>query len=228
MGKPTPAPAYRDEPDDAVSMHTTHGDYDYDDVPHITDQPPTYTDSVSADGSAAAPANMGNALPDVSDDYAVIERSGRYYAFGKPINRCAVTIRMDERLTDPESLYMYINNCLRVLPPRPVIQIHGYHMQTVRKGDKKERKQVVDFDIMLSLQHFLGKPLDTTWWEPRTVENGEPAFRGSFRKTRVKGYQRELEVGETKPELYDWCKEYCASPSKLKMFVEISLPLSKL
>ncbi|EKG20352.1 hypothetical protein MPH_02366 [Macrophomina phaseolina MS6] len=221
MGKPA-APPYRDEPEDAVSMHTTRGDYEYDDVPQVIEQPPTYSDSVSGEIPAAALQNAEpiprNNIPNYSDQYAVIERSGRYYAFGKPINRHAVTIRMDERLNDPDNLYSYVNDYLRLLPPRPVVQIHGYHMQTVRRGDKKEKKQVVDFDILLSLQHFLGKPLDPTWWEEHTVENGENALRGSFRKTRAKGYQRELEVGETKPDLYEWCKEYCASPSKLKVF----------
>ncbi|KAB2576593.1 hypothetical protein BFW01_g2882 [Lasiodiplodia theobromae] len=220
MGKPTPAPAYRDE--DAVSMHTTRGDYEYDDVPQIADQPPTYTDSVNGEGSAALPPNSfptpGSNVPNVADDYAVIERNGRAYAFGKPINQHAITIRMDERLTDPDNLYKYVTDYLRLLPPRPVVQIHGYHTQTVRRGDKREKKQVVDFDVLLSLQHFLGKPLDPTWWDARTVENGEPALRGGFRKTRAKGYQRELEVGETKPDLQEWCKEYCASPSKLKIF----------
>ncbi|KAK7717888.1 hypothetical protein SLS57_006264 [Botryosphaeria dothidea] len=223
MGKPTPAPAYRDDANaDALSMHTTRSDYEYDDVPQISEQPPTYSDSVTGEGSTAVPPHersaVGNNTPNYSDQYAVIERSGRYYAFGKPINRHAVTIRMDERLNEPGNLYNYINDYLRLLPPRPVVQIHGYHMQTVRKGDKKERKQVTDFDVLLSLQHFLGKPLDPTWWEARTVENGEKALRGGFRKTRVKGYQRELEVGETKPDLQDWCNEYCTSPSKLKIF----------
>lgn len=196
-------------------MHTTRSGYEYDDAPQLGDQPPTYTDSVSGEGSTAAPAN---GIPSHSDEYAVIERSGRYYAFGKPINRRAITIRMDERLTNPDHLHDYITGYLRLLPPRPVVQIHGYHMQTTRNGNKKEKKQVVDFDIMLSLQHFLGKPLDEDWWQDRTVENGEPARRGGFRKTRAKGYQRELEVGETKPDLKEWCQEYCASASKLKIF----------
>lgn len=52
MGKPTrPTESYRDDPD-ALSLHTTPDDYNYDDAPELSGLPPSYDDSAS---SSAAP-----------------------------------------------------------------------------------------------------------------------------------------------------------------------------
>ena len=54
MGRTAPAaPPYRDDPD-AVSLHTTPDDYDYD-APEITGLPPSYADSEISSAAATAP-----------------------------------------------------------------------------------------------------------------------------------------------------------------------------
>ncbi|KAK8200044.1 hypothetical protein IWZ00DRAFT_496468 [Phyllosticta capitalensis] len=215
MGRPAPPPVYRDDPD-SVSMHTTRSDYDYDDTLQIGEPLPAYSDDPNV-SSKAPVANQG-ASPLPEDEYSVIECGTTQYAFGKPVNTKAVTFRIDEKLNEPGCLFKYIDQCLAKLPPKPLVQVHGYHWQTVRKGNKKEKKQVVDFDIKLSMQKFLGDPKNKEWCRPRTVGSTEKALRGGFRQTVAKDPAGDLEVGDLRQDLYAWCREYCSSNRMLKSF----------
>ncbi|CAK3789044.1 Hypothetical predicted protein [Lecanosticta acicola] len=73
----------------------------------------------------------------------------------------------------------------------------------------------------MSLQKFLPSQNmdDGKWVEDRVVTNGEQAYRGSFRKTRMKGYTQDIEVGEQEtPDLKHWCQEFGEDRSWLKIF----------
>ncbi|KAK7512637.1 uncharacterized protein IWZ02DRAFT_462213 [Phyllosticta citriasiana] len=215
MGRPVPPPVFRDDPD-AVSMHTTRSNYEYDDTPQIGDQLPAYFDHEGSVSKSNIPG-QGRVSQLPEDEYSVIECGNTQYAFGKPVNTKAVTFRIDERLRDPSCLFKYISDVLTVLPPKPLVHVHGYHWQTMRKGNKKEKKQVVDFDIKLNMQSYLGEPTNE-WCKPRTVSSTEKALRGGFRKTVAKDPNGDLEVGDLRQDLFEWCKEYCNSNRMLKSF----------
>ncbi|ORY17754.1 hypothetical protein BCR34DRAFT_474270 [Clohesyomyces aquaticus] len=210
----TSAPeAYRDDPD-AVSMHTTPDDYNYDDAPEITGLPPSYTDSESAI-LPPMPIHHIQPPPTVIDHNKGFEMSG-----GKVIVGNTQTI-MDARYdNDPQ----YLEDGIRQFAherPIPYAYIMGTHRETVRRGDKKETKTVTDFRVVISMQSCLWtnfNAADTRSLNLQTVENGEKAFRGTFMKKRAPGYKRDLEVGNPKPELKEWCHLYCASPARLRIF----------
>ncbi|KXL46079.1 hypothetical protein M433DRAFT_153933 [Acidomyces richmondensis BFW] len=224
MGIPTLDPPqrqlYLDDVDaDAVSMHTTRSDYDYDDVPEL----PSYSDS-----EAIAAAEIATPTREEQDAYRSIRQprssnGWRIYNKDKEVNCNETSIRMDERLINPTALYNYVSDYLRMIPPRPSVRIHGYHYQTVYQNNKKETKTVNDFDIMLGLQRYLpcavATPAGMGAWSATTVENSESVHRGSWRKTRAKGFTQDIEVGtDGPPDLEYWCKEFCNSGSALKIF----------
>lgn len=211
---------YLDEVDaDAVSMHTTRSDYDYDDVPEL----PSYSDS-----EATCAAEITATTREREDAYQSIVQPGgssgwRVYNNDKAVNCNETSIRMDERLIEPTALYKYISEYLRMVPPRPGVRIHGYHYQTVHQNNKKETKTVNDFDIMLSLQKYLPRSVETPAgegaWSATTVGNSERVHRGSWRRTRAQGSTQDIEVGNNAPpDLEHWCKEFCDSKSALKIF----------
>ncbi|CAK1358757.1 hypothetical protein CB0940_02261 [Cercospora beticola] len=212
--KAQPPSSYRDDPE-AVSLHTTRSDYEYnDDLPEL----PSYHDSV------AAPANSPSAPIDAyrSISQPTLHRPGQNASSSHAVSiGCETSIRMEESLMDPASLQDYITNYLRNVPPRPLIRIQGSHWQHTAHANnkKKEKERVYDFDIVFSLQPFLPEPGNGNFCQAYTVENGDQAYRGSFRKMRAKGYKQDIEVGEEeKPTLTAWCEEFCSSKSWLKIF----------
>jgi hypothetical protein len=224
MGKPTPPP-YKDDPD-AVSMHTTPDDYEYAEPSASTDNLPSYNDSEAAASSSVttqdSPSPTTRATP--IDPYNAIAypsgpKATQGLSYSKPTNPGAVTIRMDERLTDPVQLEAYISDYLRAMPPRPIVRVYGWHYETVRRKDKKEQERVTDFDISFSFQQLLSRPFDANFWAERTVQDDEPAHRGGWRKTKAPGYKAGVVLtDEPTKTLQEWCEDFCASPSKLKVF----------
>lgn len=212
MGKPQPPPApYRDDPD-AVSLHTTPDDYQYDDAPEISDSlPPSYADSQGSSSAATpAPAPTHHAAP-------LIERSNHsnHYTLklGKPQVPETKDLRDPRYDTDPA----YLEEAVRKLAdegPYPLVYILGTHKETVRSGDKKETKDIVDFRLVMSLRQYLTR----SNMNLETVENSEKTYRGSVFKCRAPGYKQDIEVGDTRPGLKEWCHRYCASPRMLKVF----------
>ncbi|KAI5364633.1 hypothetical protein Slin15195_G041720 [Septoria linicola] len=209
---------YRDDPD-AVSLHTTRSDYDYDDVPEL----PSYVESAAADATVTT-SNAALAIP--PDWYRsiaqpTINRGNRNASSSQAVSiGCETSVRMEERLMDATALHEYITHYIRKLPPRPMVRIQGWHWQNrQRTNKKKEKERVFDFDIVLSLQPFLQPGSNSDWWSSYTVDNSDKAHRGSFRQTRAKGYKHDIEVGEDpKPDLEAWCREFCESSSWLKVF----------
>lgn len=223
LDRPTES-SYRDDPD-AVSMHTTRSDYEYDDVPEL----PSYSDATEA------PRTDNSRLGGLEDGYrAIAPPNLSNFRQRRQQNGCSPTvkigsetsIRMDAALMDPDHLYGYVKNYLEVVPPTPMVRVQGYHMENRRKSDgRKERERVTDFDIVLSLQGFLRKDSDSNidWWDPHSVDAGTKAYRGSFRPTRAPGFKQDIEVGHTSQasqqrDLKSWCEDFCSSKSWLRVF----------
>ena len=216
---PAPAPEYRDDPD-AVSLHTTPDDYTYDDAPEITGLPPSYADSQV--GSVDAPAAPIRHMPPPSSRM----NHGNYtIKTGKPVVSETQTL-MDARY-DADAVYL--EEGIRSFAkdaPWPLVYIMGTHTETVRKGDKKEKKSITDFRIVMNLQSYLIPNFghlnnDTLRWSHMnlvTVENGEKTHRGTIWKQRAPGFKQDIEVGSPTPELKEWCHLYCASPRMLRIF----------
>lgn len=201
MGKAQP---YRDDPD-ALSLHTTPEDYVVDDAPESAGSPPSYADSTDHPPSAIHHITPISGRTDHST-YVSIKN-------GKP-QVTETQIQSNPRYdTDP----VFLEDTVRSLAqeaPFPLLYIMGTHRETVKRGDKKETKDITDFRIVIDLQHHLRQARATL----RTVENGEKTYRGSLTKCRAPGYKQDIEVGAARPELKEWCHLYCASPRKLKVF----------
>ena len=122
--------------------------------------------------------------------------------------------------TDATALEEAVRSCARIAPV-PYVYIMGTHKETIRNGDKKEKKEVVDFRIVINIQRYLRKNFDNgdhTSMELVTVENGEKTHRGTILKSRAPGAKQDIEVGDQKPSLTEWCHRYCASPRMLRIF----------
>ncbi|EME38818.1 hypothetical protein DOTSEDRAFT_75525 [Dothistroma septosporum NZE10] len=221
----SPAASYRDDPD-AVSMHTTRSDYEYDDAPELDDVPqlPSYEDSMTA--NAAAEASNGGPSARPVDEYQVIStpKSNRRWGTGhthSPHKAVGweTSIRMDERLQDAKELCEYVENYLRLVAPRPMVHIQGWHWQKTKKKDKTETERIYDFDIVLNMQSLLPSIGDKGWTDAHAANNSYETYRGSFRKMRAPGYRQDLEVGEEDtPGLQKWCQAYADCKSALKVF----------
>ncbi|KAI6838207.1 hypothetical protein KC340_g4010 [Hortaea werneckii] len=225
--KPAPPQQYRDDPD-AVSMHTTPDDYQYDDAPEL----PSYDDSEAA--ASTSREEETTFPPPPQDEYAPIQppkaptiSQWRHDCGTTSIKINETTIRMDERLNDPDELHTYVRGYLAVVPPRPGVRITGWHLQKVERNKKTETEETVDFDMLFSLERYLPPAGPITnrsseagkWWTQRVATNGEKCHRGSWRKTRAPGYKQDVEVGETaEPSLGDWCRDFAQSKAKLKIF----------
>ncbi|KAK4539653.1 hypothetical protein LTR36_010479 [Oleoguttula mirabilis] len=225
IAKAPPAQQYRDDADtDALSLHTTRDDYEYDDAPDL----PSYSDSEAAASGADTSILPSDDPP--RDEYAVMQlpvsNGWRVNNQNKVVNVKETTLRMDERLNDAAELYLYITTYLRLVPPKPAVRMRGWHYQTVHRKEKKETERVVDFDIMLYLTAYLptARPADELvveegGWRPRIAANSDCVHRGGWRKTRAEGYKQDIEVGsEPRPDLVHWCKDYCDSKATLKIF----------
>lgn len=206
-------------------MHTTPSNYDYDDVPDL----PSYSDSEVA---AAVPKTTPLPSEDPPrDEYTVVQPpvhtgwrvNGRHNG---PVNIKETTIRMDERLNNPEAHFQYITNYLSAVPPKPAVRTQGWHYETLHRKEKKETERVVDFDITLYLTDYLpsakyvdGQMAAQELWRPHVAFDGDRVHRGSWRKTRAQGYKPDVEAGsEPRKDLLYWCKDYCESKAKLKIF----------
>jgi hypothetical protein len=213
MGKAGPTATYRDEPD-AVSLHTTPEDYTYDDAPEITGLPPSYADSEA--GSAAAAVPIRHAPPPTTRT----DHNNPMFKNGKPYV-CETVTYMDSRYDkDPVFLEEAIRSCAQSAPV-PFIYIMGTHKETVRRGDKKEKKNITDFRIVINMQRYLRphfSDTDTSSMDLVTAENSDKAHRGTVFKQRAPGFKQNIEVGDTKPNLTEWCHRYCASTRTLRTF----------
>ncbi|KAK6439527.1 hypothetical protein LTR95_004263 [Oleoguttula sp. CCFEE 5521] len=217
-----PPYAYGNDGDSINSLHT---DYGSDNSALSADDPPAY----DASSRALLPSTSRHArtrdVPSYTqpkDSYAVLCSDGspdEDEEDNKPHDiRCKIsetTARIDKRLSDPDALFAYVSDYLRVSPPRPIIRIDGYHERSTTRNGERKTERVYDFDIVLGLEAYLGKAFDQDWHE-RIVANIEKVYRGSWRKTTATNAQHVSD--EPTKVLRDWCEDYCASRSPLKVF----------
>lgn len=210
-----PAQEYRDDPD-AVSLHTTPDDYTYDDAPEITGLPPSYEDSEADSFSTAVAVPIRHVPPPTTRT----DHSNPGFKNGKPIVYETTTYMESRYDTNPVLLEDIIRKCADVAPV-PLVYIMGSHKETIKKGDKKETREVRDFRIVINIQRYLRRNFDdsdTSSMALVTVENGEKTHRGTIMKVRAPGAKQDIEVGSPKPTLTEWCHRYCASPRMLRIF----------
>ncbi|TKA30644.1 hypothetical protein B0A50_02364 [Salinomyces thailandicus] len=243
MGKPTAAKgkgqSYRDDPD-AVSLHTTPDTYIYTDPdPDDGDDSssnngddaalPSYTDSETAASTTTTTDLTIPSTPPPQDEYTPLHPPTtpswrRQECETTSINIQETTIRIDPRLQDPQALQSYITNYLAIVPPRPGIRITGWHMQKVERDKKIQTEKTVDFDMLFTLNNYMpasgGSRSDgTPSWQPSVATPSRSCHRGSWRKTRAKGYKQDVELGDTAAfSLREWCEDFCANTANLKIF----------
>lgn len=214
---------YRDDPD-AVSLHTTPDDARYaDDTPDLHDtnvSPPTYTETTHYVDPADGRFDQ-NGINPVQTHFA--GTSTTRSVFGKNKTRIAgehVRMIHTPADTDPQYLQEWVEYMSRQAPS-PYIDIVGTHSEQRRESDgKKKRVEVTDFRISINLRNYLWPNFrvnDPTMMQLRTVDNGEKTWRGTVFKKRAPGATGNIEVGEIKPTLEEWCHRYCASSSKTRM-----------
>lgn len=218
MGRATrPAEGYRDDPD-AVSMHTTPDDYDYDDAPEITDLPPSYADSESVGTAPSYPPAIRHLTPPTTRT----DHNNPTFKNAKPVVLETIT-HMEPRLdTSASELEQYIRAEWAGELPTPYIYIMGTHKETVKRGDKKETHHITDFRIVINMQRYINNVYGTRYCPSvpvEVVENSVKTYRGTSMKCRAPSAKQDIEVGgEPKPTITEWCERYVNSPRKLKIF----------
>ena len=212
MGKPTQPPtSERSQADDAISLHTTRDDYEYDDAPQL---PPSYNESVASNTDASSSEPLLSA-----DPYAPTEPapSAQGSSAGSVQVQGETSIRLDVRLTDPDELQNHIQKYLAVVPPNQLIRIKGTHkvMQCNPSTKKNETTIVTDFDFIFSLQSYLKR--EEPFWSVSGADNRDKVYRGGFIPSSATEAQQDIELADT-PTLQDWCRVFCSDRFALKVF----------
>ncbi|KAF2761046.1 hypothetical protein EJ05DRAFT_535904 [Pseudovirgaria hyperparasitica] len=234
MGAPK-GTSYRDDPD-AVSLHTTPGDsYDDNDggdggdnasssFPSMPNSaPPVYTPTSNAqtDADPNDPAYAFRSLGTSAPECHITYQSKRIFAKRTRIANEVASLQDARADTDPAFLQRWIEAMAREAPA-PYIHIIGNHKETRRGSDgKKTTENVTDFRILVSMRNYLWpgfKSYSPNDMDLRTVDNGEKTWRGGVFKARAPGAKGDIEVGEEKATLKEWCHRYCASPAGTRIF----------
>lgn len=246
-GKPGSSPLLRPDAD-AVSLHSTHGSSSHhaafldadDDAAELfldgDDLPPLYTDVVSG--------NADDQSGDVDAEGGGSANTGAPSAGGF---RYPTVVAGEPKPWRYDIGYFGDENAARDLavavkawaraPPRPYVQLRGTHSQTVDNNGKKEKKDVVDFDVKVELTPYLFADVRAykSWRTLRTPDNREKVRRGTvfrYQAPEATGPPRlpdstesnaadadpENEAGEDKPTLEEWCRRYAEDPAKLRAF----------
>ncbi|KAM0372084.1 hypothetical protein ACHAO7_008449 [Fusarium culmorum] len=241
MGKPpSPSPPYRDDPD-ALSLHTTLGEPSYldpvdEDIPDTGDPLlPSYDDAITEDThtntNTNTPPHFSDAvLLNFEGEFftGVTKPEGHYAYTSKRIGKKRTTIGdevvhlQDARSdADPDFLQEWVTMMAKH-PPTPYIHITGTHQETRRDKDgKSKRDEVTDFRIMINMQNYLWpnfSPGNYTTTTLETAEPGQKTYRGTVLKKRQEGSKGDIEVGQDKPSLKEWCHRYCAKATGTKVF----------
>jgi hypothetical protein len=209
MGKASNSdlPPYRDDPsqDDALSLHTTHGEEtDNEDIPEFNPDstlavPPPYSDN-----EVEEPTFDEN--PFSGDPEGIIWRAKT----GK--------LTVSNPAYDKNHKFL-LHSCVKwaKIPPAIYVRILGTHSETVKsgKGDKQERKTVTDFDMKIRLTEYLFTHTNQSQWRDFVLpENQEKAFRGGVFKSKARKGAGDVEYSA--PLLTNWCEDYCDNKATLK------------
>lgn len=226
---PPPPPTYRDDAgdDDALSMHTTASNYDYDDVPQL----PSYSDSEDAanqphqtivDPSPIAPRGAAHEDRYRALTYPQFKRRDNHVSPAAAVGS-DTSYRMEESLLDPDELHDYVTKYLRHVPPRQLVRLQGSHWERRRQANgKNEKERVFDFDIVFNLQNWLPTSTQPGFCHADVITNSSKAFRGGWRAVRAPGATQDIEVGNDAsghcPDLKEWCHDFCGSKAWLRIF----------
>jgi hypothetical protein len=181
----------------------------FDDDPaelHDDDLPPLYTDEDETSTRVSNPLLPRTvATPSIQP----LHRSGddtEYY----------IDARLDN---DPKFLEEQLRS-LATIPPRPQVHIRGVHHETERRGDRSERKEMVDFDVQIDLTPLLYEDISEqrAWNSLHTVGPFDKVCRGTVLATRAPGFGGSgvADSEDGTPDLREWCHRYCASHAGLK------------
>lgn len=144
----------------------------------------------------------------------------------QPFKRDAATgaeYYIDSRLdTDPVFLKDHLER-LALEPPRPYVHIRGTHTDSQHRGSdgKKERREIVDFDIQIELTHLLYQDIVAREPLAREMVTAGPfdkVRRGTVFATRAPGFGGSGAPEDGLPGLDEWCRRFCASRAGLKCF----------
>ncbi|CAK7566046.1 MAG: hypothetical protein SEPTF4163_003979 [Sporothrix epigloea] len=169
---------------DALSLHSTHQDTDFDrvgsstsrsinrhaafldaddDAPELfldnDDLPPLYSDVVNQAEQDGTPPQ--SATPSRTGHVHNSPNTGRF-RYPSTIAGEPQKWRYDVALpsggstldNDVQQLVRTVKKWAQI-PPRPYVQLRGTHSQTVDKDGKKETREVVDFDVKVELTPYL-------------------------------------------------------------------------
>lgn len=135
-------------------------------------------------------------------------------------NKTGTTYYVDKRLDTDHKLLLDQLTTLSLLPPRPFVHLRGTHYETVKNGDKTEKREKVDFDIQIELTSLLYTDPQSSHHLHRlsTVSNFEKVRRGTVFATRAPGFGGSGEAEEGIPDVEQWCMRYTLSQAGLKSF----------
>lgn len=105
-------------------------------------------------------------------------------------------------------------------PPTYSIALSGTHTETIRQGNKDQKKNVVDFSIKINMTHTVS-PLPERYGHLELLPNNKRGYRGtrfpSFTPTIMTEDDPLLDSEEQ--QLKAWCESYVANPASIKTFV---------
>ena len=134
-------------------------------------------------------------------------------------HKTGISYYIDRRLDTDHKFLLDQLATLSLSPPRPYVHLRGTHHETVKTGDKTEKKEMVDFDIEIDLTSLLYMDPDShNLHRLRTVSNFEKVRRGTILTTRAPGFGGSGAAEEGEPDVEQWCMRYVLSQAGLKSF----------
>ncbi|KAH8177026.1 alpha and gamma adaptin binding protein p34 domain-containing protein [Sarocladium implicatum] len=133
--------------------------------------------------------------------------------------KTGISYFIDRRLDTDHGFLLDQLSTLSLSPPRPYVHLRGTHYETVKNGDKTEKKEMVDFDIEIELTSLLYTDPDShNLHRLTTVSNFEKVRRGTVLATRAPGFGGSGAAEEGVPDVEQWCMRYVLSQAGLKCF----------
>lgn len=136
-------------------------------------------------------------------------------------NKTGISYFVDKRLDTDHKYLLDQLDSFSWSPPRPYVHLRGTHYETVKNGDKTEKKERVDFDLEIDLTPMLYiDPEDNPHSVKRlkTATNFEKVRRGTIFASRAPGFGGSGDAEEGIPDVEQWCMRYTLSPAGLKSF----------
>lgn len=177
-------------------------------APLANDEPPAYTDSVTATQTHPEDDVQRRFQHSILDTHDVTYRETQRDAKG---SIKYVLSRVFS--SDPDLLQDFVAMEARLMP-NPTVRMIGTHTETRYRDKREESILITDFDITVSLANLLISP----WRRTRVVENGVKTYRGGRTRSIDKGFKVDEEETRLAPSLKEWCHRFCASSASLKTY----------